>query len=235
MGIMMAWYARRTQPGYPRPRAPRRCAPRWCRPTTSARAPTACTARRTSRATARTRTVLQPAGPDLEPADGRHAGRERRRRANSVGSVKVRRGDRGNPATAADEADVSYKDIDMTDVRSKPASPTTPASCRLETTSADHRPRQRPVGGRHGPGHARSVTVPCTTTATPAWARPARSTPPPTRSGRARSRRAGARSGSSARSGSTTAAPTESCPRARTRCSPSQGVLRPVSAGACQR
>ena len=108
--------------------------------------------------------------------------------ANSVGSVRMSVIN-GNPATTADEADVRYK-VSITDVRCKP---TQPAGCNAPR--ADYTGQlQVETGLRitdryNGPSEVGTgqdtsfgVTVPCTAhRRAPAWARPARSTRPPTR------------------------------------------------------
>ena len=86
MGIMAAWMAF-PDPGYPRPQGRHaRCGSRWCPPTTSARRPTAPMARRLPGTSPE---LLQPARPDVGPAHGRVPRRQRRARANFVGSARM--------------------------------------------------------------------------------------------------------------------------------------------------
>ena len=224
MGIMDPWLAF-PDPGTRGRRARRRCAPRWCPPTTSARAPTAPTARRLPGGS---NPVLQPAGPDLEPAHGRHPRRQRRGRelgrlGEDVGDHRQRRRPRPTRPTCASRSRsptcAASPAQGPAGPPTPPASPTTRASCRSDRP-ADHRPRQRPRGGRHGPGHR----VPGHG-AVRGDRRHDRGLDllghHDRRRGhcRARSRRAGARSGSSARCRSSTAAPTASPRRRPTRCS----------------
>ena len=195
MGIMAAWFVP-SSPGYVRAKgATPHARVAGARLQRSARRPTARTARRSAFPRS-----CNPPALRLQPADGRHAGRQRRAAPTSEGSVKV---DAlvGNAGDAGRRSRRAYHGLD--DRRAPqhhrparlhgPAAADTVASASPTATTA---PRCSHRSGHQLQGH-RAVRRPPRTRR---WARRARSPRPPTRSrARAPSRRAGARSGSSAR------------------------------------
>ena len=121
--------------------------------------------------------------PDLGPADGRLAGRERSARQERRAHPVRREPARGNPATPADEADVrliapSINDVrlasDLTDYtrrRSRPAS-----SCKI--TDRDNTPHPGGPGAATVQDLTHSFPIPAPRPPTPRSARLRRSTPP---------------------------------------------------------
>ena len=128
MGIMLAWYVP-TSPGYPRPEGatPTRVVAGARLHPVHEPEPDARPARLPGQRL-QPRRLLQPAGPDLVTADGRHAGRERRAAPTSLGSVQGRRA-RRQPRDARRRGRRARHGLDHRRAQAAPTSPTTRASC----------------------------------------------------------------------------------------------------------